>query len=252
MGRSTTASAASWSKGRALCWCWRRRAPAGFRAAQTPTAPLGLALRLLPALPLHAVHEVGLLGRDRFNPFVDPARNAFLPVLFFRDGKSRHEWIGSRVNFVADGRDRSGQKASYVLRVLDGATGNNLGAVLVDTGNLSFKVRWAFAVRDTVLVGDSNNRTLVYSLKSGEQKGKVFGSPRAISNTGDRMLLENAQGDTDLYDTSTFQSLAHFTFPSRITYSQFSSDDSSIFVLTADQMVYNLKNPEAAQDAAVH
>ena len=157
--------------------------------------------------------------------------------------------LNTRLNAI---KGKEGQKASYVLRVLDGATGNNLGAVLVDTGNLSFKVRWAFAVRDTVLVGDSNDRTLVYSLKSGEQKGKIFGIPRAISNTGDRMLLENGKGDTDLYDTSTFQSLAHFTFPSRITYSQFSSDNSSIFVLTADQMVYNLKNPAATQDAAVH
>src|SRR5205807_5278110 len=87
-----------------------------------------------------------------------------------------------------------GKKDSYVVRVFDAATGNSLGAILVDTGNLSFKVRRAAAVGDTVLVSDSHDRTLVYSLKSGEQKGKVFGYARAISPDGSKFLVDNGKG----------------------------------------------------------
>ena len=134
-----------------------------------------------------------------------------------------------------------GKKASYVLRVFDSLTGNNLGAVLVDTGNLSFRVEWATAIGDTVLVGDSINRTLVYSLKSGAQIGKIFGSLRAVSNDGRKMLLESATGSADLYDISTLASGAHFTFSSRIVHAAFTGDGNTLMVLTADQTVYQLK-----------
>ncbi len=141
-----------------------------------------------------------------------------------------------------------GKKDSYVLRVFDAQTGNNLGAVLVDTGKLSFRVIWATTIRDTVLVGDSTNRTLVYSLKSGAQKGKVFGVPQAISNDGGKMLVENNKGSADLYDISTLKSLAHFTFPSRIVHAAFTAEGSTLMVLTSDQTVYHL-NVGATQEA---
>lgn len=134
-----------------------------------------------------------------------------------------------------------GKKDSYVLRVFDSFTGKDLGAILVDTGNLSFRVTWANTIKDTVLVGDSSNRTLVYSLQSGAQKGKVFGHPRAISNDGTKMLVEGDTGTADLYDIATLASLAHFTFPARIVHADFTADGASLMVLTADQTVYQLK-----------
>lgn len=140
-----------------------------------------------------------------------------------------------------------GKKDSYLLHVFDAQTGNDLGKVLVDTGKLSFRVRWANTIRDTVLVGDSINRTLVYSLKSGMQKGKVFGDPRAISNDGSKMLVENNKGAADLYDIATLKSLAHFTFPTRIVHADFTADGNKLMVLTADQSVYQL-NVNAAQE----
>jgi WD40 repeat protein len=138
-----------------------------------------------------------------------------------------------------------GKKDSYVLRVFDAQNGNDLGAVLVDTGKLSFRVLWATTVRDTVLVGDSINRTLVYSLKSGAQKGKILGDPRAISNDGSKMLIETGKGAADLYDIATLKILAHFTFPSRIVHAEFTAENNKLMVLTADQSVYQL-NVEGA------
>jgi WD40 repeat protein len=138
-----------------------------------------------------------------------------------------------------------GKKDSYVLRVFDAQNGNELGAVLVDTGKLSFRVLWATTVRDTVLVGDSINRTLVYSLKSGAQKGKILGDPCAISNDGSKMLIETGKGAADLYDIATLKILAHFTFPSRIVHAEFTAENNKLMVLTADQSVYQL-NVEGA------
>jgi WD40 repeat protein len=143
-----------------------------------------------------------------------------------------------------------GKKDSYVLRVFDALNGNDLGAVLVDTGKLSFRVLWATTVHDTVLVGDSINRTLVYSLKSGAQKGKIFGDPRAISNDGSKMLIETGKGLADLYDIATLKPLAHFTFPSRIVHAEFTAEGNNLMVLTADQAVYQLNvsaTPESTQ-----
>jgi WD40 repeat protein len=138
-----------------------------------------------------------------------------------------------------------GKKDSYVLRVFDAQNGNDLGAVLVDTGKLSFRVLWATTVRDTVLVGDSINRTLVYSLKSGAQKGKILGNPRAISNDGSKMLIETSKGAADLYDIGTLKILTHFTFPSRIVHAEFTAEGNKLMVLTADQSVYQI-NVEGA------
>lgn len=148
--------------------------------------------------------------------------------------------LAARLNAI---EGKLGKQDSYVLRVLDAATGNDLGAVLVDTGNLSFRVTKATAVRDTVLVEDNLNRTLIYSLKSGNESGKVFGRARAVSNTGALLLAENGNGQADLYEVASLKSLAHYTFPERIAYAQFLPSDSALMVVTADQTVYRLQVP---------
>lgn len=150
--------------------------------------------------------------------------------------------VSARLNAI---EGKKGKIDSYLLRILDSATGKDMGSILVDTGNLSFTVNWAHVTGDIVLVGDSNHRTLVYSLKSGEQKGKVFGRPVALTKSGEAMLVENSPGDVDVYSTSTLQSLAHYSFPSRLAVADFSEDEKSIYMVTADQTVYNVKNPAA-------
>ena len=128
-----------------------------------------------------------------------------------------------------------------ILRVFDALTGKDLGALLIQTGNHSFKVRGARAVGDVVLVSDSVNRTLVYSLKTGEQRGKILGHAFAMSADGKKLVVENGKGKMDLYDVNTLQPLSHFTFATPIEHVEFSADNNSMLVLTADQTVYSLK-----------
>jgi WD40 repeat protein len=131
------------------------------------------------------------------------------------------------------------KQASYLLQAIEPQTGKTLGSVLVDTGKLSFKVTSGFTVGDKMFVGDSRNRTLIYSLKSGEQKSSLIGHVAAVSAAGDKVLIENESGVADLYDTSDFHSLAHFSFSARIVDADFNRD-GSLFVLTSDQNVYQL------------
>jgi WD40 repeat protein len=143
-----------------------------------------------------------------------------------------------------------GKRDAYILQAFDLLTGKPLGAVLVDTGKLSFHVKWAVTIGDTVLVADSINRTLVYSLKTGQQRGKVPGYVWATSAKGDRMLVEMGRGMVEMYDTATLQPITHFSFPSRISDAEFTGDGNTLMVLTSDQTVYQLNTDVAAQASA--
>ena len=134
-----------------------------------------------------------------------------------------------------------GKKDACIVQQFDALTGKMLGAVLVDTGKASFAVKKAITVGDYVLVNDSNNRTLVFSLKSGAQLGKVFGHVAAISSSGNKLLVENDRGVADLYETRNLHALAHFTFPAGIAHAQFAGDENTMWVLTADQSVYSVR-----------
>lgn len=143
------------------------------------------------------------------------------------------------------------KKDSYLIQPLDGMTGKPLGAVLVDTGKLSFAVERAVTRRDTVAVEDSINRVLVYSLNSGEQRGKVFGRCKAVSPDGGRLLVENEAGISDLYESSGLRSLRRFVLPARIVHAEFMPDGNGILLLTADQAVYTVRSSDQAENAGL-
>jgi hypothetical protein len=100
-----------------------------------------------------------------------------------------------------------------------------------------------------MFVADTNNRTLLYSIKAGSQDGSFIGHPAAISANGDRVLIQSEDGVADLCETATLRSLAHYDFPARIVDADFMTD-GSLLVLTADQNVFQLKPPSGQQRAS--
>jgi hypothetical protein len=155
--------------------------------------------------------------------------------------------LNAKLKALAD-EDR--RKASYIIEVLDDATGKELGKLLVDTGNLSFRVERATTIGDLVLVTDSVPRTLIYSLRKGELKGTVFGIARAISADGRLALLEDRDGKADLYDLGSLAPLVHYEFPSRLVHAQFLNEGTTLAVLTGDQTIYRLKFELPSKNAA--
>jgi WD40 repeat protein len=163
---------------------------------------------------------------------------------------ARDPRLAAKLNALGD---ESRRKDAYIVLVVEASTGKNLGFILVDTGKLSFKVRDAFSTGDTVIVTDSDQRSLIYSLQTGEQKGKVFGFTRAVSDDGKSLLVSQGRNELVRYDAVTLQSSAPLSFPSPIGYVEFSADGAGIYVVTYDQTVYSLKTPPVEpQKADVH
>jgi WD40 repeat protein len=156
--------------------------------------------------------------------------------------------LNAKLNALVDEKRRA---ASYILIALDEATGKQLGKLLVDTGNLSFKIMSAVTIGDSVVVHDSGQRTRIYSLKSGEQKGTIFGLGRAVSRDGTKLLIEDGNGKADLYDLLTLAPLTHYEFPHPVVNAEFLNDAGTLLILTNDQTIYRLKLEAPPKSAAV-
>ncbi len=132
------------------------------------------------------------------------------------------------------------KEGNYLLQVVDIKNGNSLGKLLIDTGKGSFRLANAFAAGDWVVVADTQNRVLVYSLKTGEQRGRIFGGYATISPEAGLLCVENEVGKIALYGLNNFEKRDEMVFSSPIAMLQFSSDGRRLFVLTVDQTVYLL------------
>ncbi|HET6841647.1 MAG TPA: M48 family metalloprotease [Candidatus Angelobacter sp.] len=137
----------------------------------------------------------------------------------------------------------------FLLQVLDANDGKHLGNVVVDTGKDTYLITSAYVLGDTVFLGDSTGRTLIYSLGSGEQKGKILGHVVTASANGKLALIASEDKNAELYDTTTLQPLTHFVFPESIAGATFLAN-GNLMVLTANQNVYQL-DITGAQAASV-
>jgi Peptidase family M48 len=138
---------------------------------------------------------------------------------------------------VASMKDR---EEDYLLVAVDEATGKTLGRVAVDTGKRSFRIRQAQAAGDWLFITDYENRTLIYSLSSGEEKDRVFGSPLAFAPATGLLATENDPGNLTLYRLPSADKVDRFLFSSRISLARFGPDGKRLFVLTANQATYIL------------
>ena len=128
----------------------------------------------------------------------------------------------------------------YFLKIVDAQSGNEIGKLLIETGKGSFRVSNIFAVGDSVIVTDTRNRVLVYSLKTGEQKGRVFGAYATVSQASKLLCVENESGKLAVYDLETMEKRDDFVFTRPISMLRFSQDGKRLFVLTVAQTVYIL------------
>jgi WD40 repeat protein len=116
--------------------------------------------------------------------------------------------------------------------------GTELGKLVVETGKGSFRLEQVYASGDLVLVADSENRILLYSLKTGEQKGRVFGDYGNVSPNGKLLCVTNESGKLNIYDVATLKNLEQFVFTSPVTLAEFSEDGKKLIVLTSNQTAH--------------
>ncbi len=132
------------------------------------------------------------------------------------------------------------KEGDYFLQVVDARTGAVRGAMLVETGKGSFDLDDVFAVGDAVIITDTENRVLVYSLSTGEPRGRVFGGKATATAASNLIAVENEGGRLALYDLVTLEKRDQFTFAHPVSLAQFSADGRRLFALTANQAAYVL------------
>ncbi|HEY0005725.1 MAG TPA: M48 family metalloprotease [Pyrinomonadaceae bacterium] len=142
------------------------------------------------------------------------------------------------------------KEGDYFIQILDARDGNALGRLLIETGKGSFRLSNIYAAGDWVIVADTLNRVLVYSLKTGEQKGRVFGGYAAVSRQSGLLCVENEIGKLAIYSLETLEKRDQFTFSSPISLIRFSEDGQRLFVLTGNQIVYLLDVSAKSQPSA--
>lgn len=130
------------------------------------------------------------------------------------------------------------KSADYLVKVLNMRDGTELGKLVIETGKGSFRLEQVYASGDLVLVADSENRILLYSLKTGEQKGRVFGDYGTVSPNGKLLCVTNESGKLNIYDLTTMQSIEQFVFTSSVTLAEFSEDGKKLIVLTSNQTAH--------------
>jgi hypothetical protein len=132
------------------------------------------------------------------------------------------------------------KEGDFLLQVLDARRGQILSKLLIETGKGSFRIRSVTAAQGFVVISDSENRVLVYSLATAEQTGKVFGNHPVLSTAANLLSVENERGQLTLYDLKTMQKRDQLTFTSPVSLARFSADGKRLFVLTANQTAYVL------------
>ncbi|MGH9799737.1 MAG: hypothetical protein ACRD82_05180, partial [Blastocatellia bacterium] len=132
------------------------------------------------------------------------------------------------------------KEGDYFLQVLDARTGAVKGRVLIETGKGSFRISNVFAANEWVIITDSTNRVLIYSLANGAQKGRLFGSRAAVSQASNLICIENERGQLTVYDLASLEKRDQFTFTHPVSLAMFSQDGKKLFALTSNQTAYVL------------
>jgi hypothetical protein len=111
-------------------------------------------------------------------------------------------------------------------------------------------LKQVFAVDQWIVVEDDLNRVLIYSLKTGQQVGKVFGATPVASPAGNLLCVTNESGELLLYDLPGLAKRDDLFFTGRIAAGGFSADGKRLFILTDDQTAFVLDVSGAATAAA--
>jgi WD40 repeat protein len=140
------------------------------------------------------------------------------------------------------------KEGDYLVQILNAQTGSELGNLLIETGKGSFRLSSVLASGDWIVVADTQNRVLVYSLKTGQLTGRAFGGYATVSPATNLLCVENETGKLALYYLKGMEKRDEFVFSSPISMLRFSPDGQRLFVLTSNQTAYllNVSGPTSA------
>lgn len=193
-------------------------------------------------LEAHAASNGKLLWSEHFpddGPLMaEVSQDGVLTMLFRLSGHTARAAIAEDSNLnQAVSADRY-KDTDYLVQSVDLNAGKAISKFVVQTGNSSFDIVSATSDGDWLALGDTADRTLLYSLRSGQQIGKFFGRNAAISSASGRLCLSTDRGELSLIDLRSLEVVDQFAFGHRIAGTQFSADGKRMLVLTDNQDVY--------------
>jgi len=126
----------------------------------------------------------------------------------------------------------------YLVEVVDAFAQKTAGLLLVETGMGSFDVGKGLSEGDWLVLQDSENRVLVYSIKSGDLRHRFFGSGAAINPRKNQLAVENLPGEVALYDLDSGERLSTFVIGGSAAFVRFNLAGDKFFVLSDAQSAY--------------
>ena len=124
-----------------------------------------------------------------------------------------------------------------LLEVLELSTGKPLGHVLIDNGGGSVLIRSVRVAGRVLFVEDNNDRTLAYSLETGDRTGQQFGQVLAVDATRSLVAVRNQPGQVVVFDGS-MRPVADFEYPRNVIYAGFDGEGKRLLAVTGAQEVY--------------
>ncbi|HXN25426.1 MAG TPA: hypothetical protein VOA41_22060 [Candidatus Dormibacteraeota bacterium] len=172
-------------------------------------------------------------------PFANPQGDRV--VLAWRAESPGARAAASRTPFARERLQQARLQAQdSFFEVVDARTGKALSGVVVQNAAGPDRFDSAFAGGDWLITTRDANRLVIYSLTSGEEKGRAFGYYPAISPESALLGLTDGAATVTLYDLAKFQKRSMYRFPSAVVYAHFAADGKRLFVLTVDQVAYVL------------
>jgi hypothetical protein len=125
------------------------------------------------------------------------------------------------------------------FEVLNARNGKVLGGVAAQIGAGPEDFESVFSVGDALILVKDDVRITVFSLSTGLEIGRLFGSVPAASGESN-LLAASDHKHLKLYDLKTGAKKDEYVFPDDMAYLHFSADGKRLLAVTAHQMAYVL------------
>ncbi len=163
--------------------------------------------------------------------------------------KAAKDIISANPELAARAAKMQEKVGDRLFQFLEATTGKVTGHFLLETGKGSIDVDKLSSSGDYLIVGDSDNRLLVYSIASGELLYRLFGNYSAATSAGRMIAVENLPGRVAIYDLKTGREMERLSFAKPVTRMNFIDNGKRLFVLTSDQNVFMFDSMKFATDA---
>lgn len=131
------------------------------------------------------------------------------------------------------------KSSDYLIEVVDAfAGGKTVGTLLIETGKGSFYIRAGLSGGDWLVFYDTQDRVLVYSVKTGELRHRFFGKNAALNARRNQIAVENFPGEISIYNLETGDEQTKFTIGGTASFIRFNYEGNKMFVLSDAQSAY--------------